>query len=296
MRHAAENDFERHRLDVLERDLTTPPTVEIISDTHQRFDGTNYYINKSGHYTSPKSLHRDIWAYYHGEIPQNYVIHHIDHNPNNNNIKNLQLLTLNEHIHIHKANIYPEKICPVCGKTFKSNRNNPIYCSRSCVNIHMTTDNPPKKCIICGKTFIPPKHHKDTQTCSPSCSAKSAWLLKKANAKEYICEVCGNHFLSSATPPPRFCSKKCQMRNARSQESHQEIRKCPVCGDTFLADKYSTKKYCSSRCFSKFISARRSKPKVKHICEYCKKEFFTVPSRAGKYCSVKCYREAKRKK
>ena len=31
LRDAAENDFERHRLDVLERDLTTPPVVECCS-------------------------------------------------------------------------------------------------------------------------------------------------------------------------------------------------------------------------------------------------------------------------
>ena len=37
LRAAAENDFERHRIDVLERDLHEPPKVEVIDDKHQRF-------------------------------------------------------------------------------------------------------------------------------------------------------------------------------------------------------------------------------------------------------------------
>ena len=42
LRDLTENDFERHRINVLERDLTSPPTVEIIDDTHQRFNGVTY--------------------------------------------------------------------------------------------------------------------------------------------------------------------------------------------------------------------------------------------------------------
>ena len=39
LRNAATNDFERHRIDVLERDLTSPPVAEQIDETHQRFNG-----------------------------------------------------------------------------------------------------------------------------------------------------------------------------------------------------------------------------------------------------------------
>lgn len=36
LRNAAENDFERHRINVLERDLTSPPRVEVIDSAHQK--------------------------------------------------------------------------------------------------------------------------------------------------------------------------------------------------------------------------------------------------------------------
>ena len=96
LRNFAENDFERHRIDVLEKDLTEPPKVEVIDDKHQKFNGNVYYKHKSGHYVTNKGIHRDIWIYYHGDIPEpqsNYDIHHRDVNPSNNDISNLQLLT-----------------------------------------------------------------------------------------------------------------------------------------------------------------------------------------------------------
>jgi len=42
LRDNAETDFERHRIDVLERDLTAPPAPEVIDDKHQRFNGVTY--------------------------------------------------------------------------------------------------------------------------------------------------------------------------------------------------------------------------------------------------------------
>lgn len=44
LRTLAENDFERHRLDVLERDLTKPPKVEIVDETHQKFNGITCHL------------------------------------------------------------------------------------------------------------------------------------------------------------------------------------------------------------------------------------------------------------
>lgn len=101
LRDNAENDFERHRLDVLERDLTAPPQVEQIDDLHQKFDGVVYTKVKDGHYFANRSVHRDIWQYYHGEIPQKCAVHHIDFDKANNQIENLQCLTPTEHRKAH---------------------------------------------------------------------------------------------------------------------------------------------------------------------------------------------------
>ena len=52
------------------------------------------------------SKHRKIWQQHHGPIPRDcqgrsLEIHHIDGDHNNNNISNLQLVTIEEHYQIH---------------------------------------------------------------------------------------------------------------------------------------------------------------------------------------------------
>lgn len=46
-------------------------------------------------------LHRYVYTQYFGEIPENCIIHHIDCNPSNNDITNLQCVTQKMHMFIH---------------------------------------------------------------------------------------------------------------------------------------------------------------------------------------------------
>ena len=57
LRELAENDFECHRIDVLERDLTEPPTVEVIDDTHQKFGGFTFSTDAKNHFRLPVEQH-----------------------------------------------------------------------------------------------------------------------------------------------------------------------------------------------------------------------------------------------
>ena len=120
LRANAENDFERHRINVLERDLTAPPQVEVIDDTYQKFNDVVFHKNKQGHYvTSSTGIHRFVWQYYVGDIPEGYHVHHVDFDKANNQIENLQCLTKKEHSKIHRDKLpYFENICEVCGKTY----------------------------------------------------------------------------------------------------------------------------------------------------------------------------------
>ena len=103
LKNAAENDFERHRIDVLKKDLTEPPKVEVINEKYQKFNGVTYYKNTaSGHYQKCIPLHYDLYRYYFGEIPPLHDVHHLDLNPANNELENLQLLTKAEHRNLHR--------------------------------------------------------------------------------------------------------------------------------------------------------------------------------------------------
>lgn len=45
--------------------------------------------------------HRLIWEKAYGEIPEGYIIHHIDGNKSNNDLSNLQMMSREEHSRLH---------------------------------------------------------------------------------------------------------------------------------------------------------------------------------------------------
>lgn len=57
-----------------------------------------YYYKKEKHVMYPINLHRLIYVWYKGDIPQGYVVDHIDNNQLNNDPDNLQLLTRGENV------------------------------------------------------------------------------------------------------------------------------------------------------------------------------------------------------
>jgi len=49
-----------------------------------------------------KAEHRVVWEEHNGEIPKNMIIHHKNGNEKDNRIENLQMVTFEEHMKIHK--------------------------------------------------------------------------------------------------------------------------------------------------------------------------------------------------
>ena len=67
--------------------------------------------------------HRYIMTHFlNRELSYNEIVHHIDGNKQNNNIKNLELKTRSEHAKNHATkdfnDINIELICPICNNTF----------------------------------------------------------------------------------------------------------------------------------------------------------------------------------
>ena len=219
--NAAENEFEMHRIEVLLRDLTAPPKPEVIDDKHQKFNGVTYAKNKLNRYAKMCFVHREVWEYYHGEIPEGYDIHHIDEVKDNNNIENLQLLTRAEHSHLHMQ-LYKTKIytCKNCGKEFESIVQGwHLFCSKKCQKAydykHKTET---KICERCGKEFQCPKY-KRTRFCSSHCGGKS---VAEKRYKDYVrkprweyptekrnCIICGKEFICHTNSKAQTCSPSC---------------------------------------------------------------------------------------
>lgn len=209
----AENDFERHRLDVLERDLTNPPTVEIVDDTHQKFEGIIFRKNKDGHYFCGFAIHRAVWSYYHGQISEGYEIHHLNHNKGDNTISNLQLLTNFAHQRIHHLKPPIEKICPICGKKFTLKRRDydTVCCSYACGMIWRDRNKKPveKICPVCGKNFVVP-HWSKKIFCSNVCSGIAKRGSHRVPIVEITCAHCGKNFSAPFYyRSKKYCSANC---------------------------------------------------------------------------------------
>lgn len=102
------------------RDMTTNPDIIksmetiVIDSTHQEFDGKRYGLHKGNRYykrtksvngtKSTVFLHREVWEYHNGKIPEGMMIDHIDRDKSNNSISNLRLVNAKE----NRANISEE--------------------------------------------------------------------------------------------------------------------------------------------------------------------------------------------
>lgn len=223
LRKNAVNDFELHRIGVLEKDLTAPPVVEVIDGTHQKFNGNIYLKSKNSHYLKQCSLHREVYAYWYGEIPEGYEIHHRDLTPSNNTAENLQALTKIEHKKIHWQRIAPrEFICEVCGKKFLS------------------------------KAFA----YQSSRFCSNACIKK---YQRKKRGTNKVCEFCGSEFyaLSQNT---KCCSRSCTVKLSH-QDMPILRKKCPVCESPFTT-KFVKQIYCSKTCKQKVKALRQRKKRA----------------------------------
>lgn len=171
-------------------------------------------------------LHRAIWEFHHGPIPDGYDVHHKDNNRDNNDVSNFELLTRSEHSRLHDAladwNSRPEAeeqrkrnrgktwnnaqyrkyTCLACGKEFESRIINQSakFCSVLCGSRYRDGTTESKNCQICGTDFM---GRPGAYTCSDACSERY-WNTK--------CENCGKEFQRNQNTQT-FCSKGCQTKD-----------------------------------------------------------------------------------
>lgn len=179
-----------------------------------RDDKTGYYRNsKTG-----KRLHRYVWEFYNGEIPQGMSVHLINNDRSCNEIWNLQLMESGEHTSYHSKHLTDEQK----NKRKIAAKNNQKYTAKWHKSImgkewHKKHYAKMKEklfkkrkniCVCCGKEFM---GKKGTMYCCNACKSKYRRVIG-SDMVECICEYCGKRFLKSKYSNTRFCSKGCSNR------------------------------------------------------------------------------------
>lgn len=175
---------------------------------------TGYYLSCKPIGKRRKRLHVYLWELVYGEIPKGYEIHHKDHNKDNNNIENLELLTKREHIARHKEEMTEEQ--------------------RQAKRINLIVNALPKASEW-HKSAEGRNWHKQNYE-----KAKENLHLKKI----FVCELCGKSYIAEVTGNNKFCSNACKSAYRRKSGVDNVERKCVCCGKGFITNKYSPAKYC----------------------------------------------------
>ena len=93
------------------------------------------------------ALHVAVWEHHNGPVPDGYVVHHKDGNPLNNDVANLECVTISHHCEIHdtgrnldghRHKMLYSGICDQCGAEYKTWRKSKTkFCSHSCQQKHL---------------------------------------------------------------------------------------------------------------------------------------------------------------
>ena len=184
---------------------------------NQTHHGKKFYQDKKTGYwistTSPRiRAHVWVWKFNHGEPKKGFHIHHKDGDKANNNIDNLECITVKEHVSKHKSEerdaanlIHVEKIRPLTKEWHSSSEG--LKWHREHGLKTWEERNPFKiTCKKCGKTAETKCFHQDF--CSNSC--KSSWRREQGlDNEQRECVICQKKFEVNIYAKTRCCGRKC---------------------------------------------------------------------------------------
>ena len=210
----------------------------------QEFNGLIFHQFKdTGYFRCFKNkkvilMHRYVWEYYNGPIPEDYDVHHIDGDPANNDISNLELREKHEHRRFHARDITDEQ--------------------REWKRQHMLNTVIPKA-TEWHKSEAGHEWHKQQ--------------IRKQHEngvfkRELICTQCGKTFIGEKNGEHSFCSGACKSKYRRDNHLDDEIRVCAVCDKEFSTNKYKKAICCSRSCSNRYRSQHRNNIETKDIKDF----------------------------
>lgn len=191
----------------------------------QEFNGAKYYRKPSGYYKAQydpsvgtRYMHRDVWEFYNGPIPDGHHIHHTDGDRANNRIENLECVCKHEHAKHHMAQ-RPEgwweeslsKARAAAPAWHGSEEGLAWHKAHAKATGFGVMDPEERTCVWCGKTYVGDRRKAKRGFCSASCQG----MARKASGVDdvdVVCKVCGATFRSNKYTPRKTCSKACSNR------------------------------------------------------------------------------------
>ena len=186
------------------------PEQEFNGKIYRLYDGEVYFSRGT------KRLHRVVWEFYNGAIPDGYSVHHKDENTHNNLPENLELMENKNHLSLH--------------------------IKKRCVENKDWL----KRFSKAGNESSKKWHDSEAGRKWHSDHAKSM-NLGNITYGNRICPICNGEFVAQ-TNSQLFCSNSCKSKNRRDSGVDNVIRVCEYCGIEFITDKYSRSTCCSRKC------------------------------------------------
>lgn len=165
-------------------------------------------------------LHRDIYRDHHGDIPDRYHVHHIDHNPFNNDPSNLTLISPEDHMSHHSGERWGDLVHRARGLEHLDE------VRHLASEWHRSEE---------GHQWHVEHGRRVFQNLPP---------------KRFTCDQCGAGFEARGMGRNRFCSNACRSAWRRASGLDDVDRVCAACGATFRTNKYGKVRTCSRSCGS----------------------------------------------
>lgn len=180
--------------------------------TFRRDKKTGYYLSAKPICGKRKRLHVYVWENEIGEIQKGFQVHHKDRNKDNNEIENLELLSVHEHMSIH-------------GKE----------------RAKQSAENVVKYAMPKAKEWHKSEQGREWHV------IHGIEAYSKRKPIEYKCDYCGNVFETRniySEKSNKFCSNKCKAAFRRESGVDDVKKICKVCGGEYYANKYANTSRC----------------------------------------------------
>ena len=193
-----------------------------------------YYLSQSKNNEGrkhAKGLHVAIWEFHNKKtVPKGYQIHHKDFNPYNNDISNLECISIKQHAKIHAKRNFENK------EYAQNNRKQLDKAIEEAKKWHKSEE---------GRKWHS-EHGKE--------------VFRNLPTHKLKCKQCGKEF-KSKVKRAQFCSEKCGEQWRGKNRRIEYTAKCEICGKEFKGTKYKSsskeRRTCSRACANKLNHKHR---------------------------------------